>query len=39
MILKAREELSNILEKEFFCKTKKGLIDKDNQEFITDIIG
>lgn len=38
-ILKAREELSNILEKEFSCKTKKGLIDKDNQEFITDIIG
>lgn len=36
-ILKARDELSEILENEFSCKTKKGLIDEDNQEFYTEI--
>lgn len=36
-ILKAREELSQILEKEFNCQTKKGLIDKNNKEFKTEI--
>lgn len=37
-ILKAREELSKLLETVFNCKTKCGLIDKDNQVFYTDII-
>ncbi len=36
-ILKAREELSKLLEETFNCKTKCGLIDKNNQEFNPEI--
>lgn len=36
-ILKTREELSELLEKIFNCKTKCGLIDKDNQVFYPEI--
>lgn len=37
-VLKAREELSKLLESTFGCQTKCGLIDKDHQEFYTEIM-
>lgn len=34
-VLKARDELNKYIEEMFGCVTKVGLIDKDNQEFLT----